>query len=154
VEVKKMLEIYDRPLPGDDIIIRWLNSQHSKNYGAFIPFFGIVRGEDNIEALSFDIYEPLLISWFNSWQEKAKAQDALLLMAHSKNRVPLHKVSFMCGIFSKGRRVALDMIDDFVEDFKKNAPIWKYDIINGEKIYAKNRSVPLVGSGILKTILE
>ena len=41
------------------------------------------------------------------------------------------------------------MIDLFVEDFKAQAPIWKYDLKDGERIYAKERSTPIVGSGLL-----
>jgi hypothetical protein len=36
-----------------------------------------------------------------------------------------------------------------VEDFKSNAPIWKYDVINGERIYAYKRSQAIVGAGLL-----
>jgi molybdopterin synthase catalytic subunit len=56
----------------------------------------------------------------------------------------------MCGVCSPKRRVSLDTIDEFVEDFKSSAPIWKYDLINGDRIYARGRSTPLSGSGILR----
>ena len=35
-------------------------------------------------------------------------------------------------MFTK-RRVALELIDIFVENFKASAPIWKYDLIDGKK---------------------
>ena len=41
------------------------------------------------------------------------------------------------------------LIDEFVEDFKAQAPIWKYDIIKGERIYAEDRSTAIKGSGLL-----
>ncbi|MDR3346354.1 MAG: molybdenum cofactor biosynthesis protein MoaE, partial [Campylobacteraceae bacterium] len=47
-------------------------------------------------------------------------------------------------------RAALELIDEFVEDFKKKAPIWKYDIKNGERVYAKERSTKLLGAGLLE----
>ena len=47
------------------------------------------------------------------------------------------------------RRVALELIDQFVEDFKKSAPIWKYDLIEGKRVYAKERSTQIQGAGIL-----
>ena len=40
-------------------------------------------------------------------------------------------------------------INDFVEDFKANAPIWKYDLKNAQRIYAKDRSQAINGAGIL-----
>jgi molybdopterin synthase catalytic subunit len=45
--------------------------------------------------------------------------------------------------------VALELIEEFVEDFKANAPIWKYDVINGKRIYAEDRSMPMDGAGLL-----
>ena len=47
------------------------------------------------------------------------------------------------------RKVALSLINDFVEDFKANAPIWKYDLKNAQRIYAKDRSQAINGAGIL-----
>lgn len=146
------IEIFDGPIPAEEVCSRWFLSQHKKNFGAFIPFFGIIREEDGISALSFDIYEPLLEKWFADWQEKASEKKALLVMAHSRGDVPLHKVSFMAGIFSVKRRVGLEMIDEFVEDFKANAPIWKYDVIEGKRIYAEERSAKLPYAGLLGTL--
>ena len=71
-------------------------------------------------------------------------------MAHSRGDVLLHESSYIAAIFSPKRRVALEMIESFVEDFKASAPIWKYDLIEGERIYAKDRSTAIAGNGILK----
>ena len=104
---------------------------------------------NDVEALSFDIYKPLLEKWFNSWQEKAHNMGAYICMAHSIGDVPCGKSSFMCGIISSHRKVALSLYAELIEDFKANAPIWKYDVINHKRIYAKERSKALKGSGIL-----
>ena len=64
--------------------------------------------------------------------------------------MPLHQSSYIAAVFSPKRRVALEMIDEFVEDFKASAPIWKYDLIDGNRIYAKDRSTAIAGSGLLK----
>ncbi len=133
----------------EDILSRWYQEEKNSNYGAFIPFVGVVREEDGIEALSFDIYEPMLLNWFKRWEDIAKKRDAKVKMAHSIGDVFIHESSYISAVFSPRRRVALDLIDDFVEDFKANAPIWKYDVINGKRIYAKDRSTPISGSGIL-----
>jgi len=63
-----MLEIYNGPLKVEEILSCWYNKFKDKNYGAFINFVGIVRDENGIDGLSFDIYEPLLKNWFNSWR--------------------------------------------------------------------------------------
>ncbi|MGM0518770.1 MAG: molybdopterin synthase catalytic subunit [Campylobacterota bacterium] len=146
----RSLEIYDGSLPVQKITNKWYEEYKESNYGAIITFVGVVRSENSIDGLSFDIYEPILKSWFNSWQEKAKKQNAIVLMAHSKGDVLNHESSYIAAVCSPKRRVALEMIDEFVEDFKAQAPIWKYDIINNERVYAISRSSKIKGAGILK----
>ncbi len=144
------MELYQGPLDVKAIFGRWLDEEAASNYGAFTPFIGTVREEGGIEALSFDIYEPVLRSWFDAWQEKARARGAKLWMAHSVGDVPVHTSSYMAAVFSPRRRVALELIEEFVEDFKANAPIWKYDVIDGRRIYAEDRSTPMEGAGVLE----
>jgi molybdopterin synthase catalytic subunit len=143
------MELYQGSLDTKEIFGRWLDEESESNYGAYIPFVGTIRAEDGIEALSFDIYEPVLKAWFNAWQEKAKALGAVVKMAHAIGDVPVHTSSYVSAVFSPKRRVALELIDAFVEGFKANAPIWKYDVIDGERIYAEDRSTPMDGSGLL-----
>ena len=144
-----MLELYDGSLNVPELLKRWYEAESQSNYGAYIPFVGTVRSEDGIDGLSFDIYEPILESWFASWQEKAQQKGAVIKMAHSRGDVLLHESSYIAAVFSPKRRVALEFIDEFVEDFKASAPIWKYDLKDGKRIYAKDRSTAIVGSGLL-----
>ncbi len=145
-----MLKLYNGSLPVESILNSWYNLYKSQNYGAFINFVGIVRDENGIDGLSFDIYEPILNSWFDNWQKKANNRGAYLLMAHSRGDVFNHESSYISAVLSPKRRVALELIDEFVEDFKASAPIWKYDIINSKRVYAEDRSTMLKNSGILK----
>jgi molybdopterin synthase catalytic subunit len=145
----RLLELYDGDLPVEKITNAWYDEFRNSNYGAIITFVGVVRDEDNIEGLSFDIYEPILNSWFDAWQEKAKAKNAIVLMAHSRGDVLNHTSSYIAAVCSPKRRVALEMIDEFVEDFKAQAPIWKYDIINGKRQYTLDRSTAIKGAGVL-----
>ncbi len=144
-----MLKLYEGGLDVSTILTQWYKEETNSNYGAFIPFVGTVRSEDGINGLSFDIYEPILESWFKTWQEKAKAKGAIIKMAHSKGDVLLHQSSYIASVFSPKRRVALEFIEEFVEDFKANAPIWKYDLRDGQRVYALERSTAMKGSGIL-----
>jgi molybdopterin synthase catalytic subunit len=143
------LQLFNGNLPVEQITNSWYDDFRLSNFGAIITFVGVVRDEDNIDGLSFDIYEPILQSWFDNWQAKAKEKNAIVLMAHSKGDVLNHTSSYIAGVCSPKRRVALELIDEFVEDFKASAPIWKYDIINGDRIYAKDRSTAIDGAGIL-----
>lgn len=143
------MELYQGALDVKFIFNQWLDEEVTSNYGAFIPFVGTIRAEGGIEALSFDIYEPILEAWFNTWVEKAEKRGAKVKMAHAIGDVPVHSSSYISAVFSPKRRVALELIDEFVEDFKANAPIWKYDVIDGKRIYAEDRSTPMDGSGLL-----
>lgn len=144
-----MLSLYNGPLNVATILREWYEEESRNNYGAYIPFVGTVRSEEGIDGLSFEIYEPILVKWFNEWEEKAKAKGAVIKMAHSRGDVMFHESSYIAAVFSPKRRVALDFIDEFVEDFKASAPIWKYDLKDGRRIYAKDRSTAIKGSGIL-----
>ncbi|MBU1659556.1 molybdenum cofactor biosynthesis protein MoaE [bacterium] len=144
-----MLSIYGSALDVPNILKEWYEEEAHSNYGAFIPFVGTVRSEDGIDGLSFDIYEPILNRWFKSWQDKAELLGATIKMAHSKGDVMLHESSYIAAVFSPKRKVALSLINEFVEDFKACAPIWKYDLKEGKRIYALERSTAIKGSGIL-----
>lgn len=144
-----LLEIYQGALPTYEIYQKWELLAKERNLGAFCVFTGIVREENNIKGLSFDIYKPLLDRWFENWEQKAKNQGVILMMAHSIGDVKNSESSYMSAVLSSQRRAALDMYEDFIEDFKHNAPIWKYDLKDGKRIYAIDRSHCLSGSGIL-----
>ena len=71
-------------------------------------------------------------------------------MAHSRGDVLVHESSYIAAVFSPKRRVALEMIEQFVEDFKASAPIWKYDLKNSQRLYAADRSTAIAGAGMLR----
>jgi molybdopterin synthase catalytic subunit len=144
-----MLELYNGALNVPEIITRWYSEEAEYNYGAYIPFIGTVREEDGIDGLSFDVYEPILNAWFKAWEAKVSPLGAKLKMAHSRGDVLVHESSYIAAVFSPKRRIALETIEKFVEDFKASAPIWKYDLKNGERLYARDRSTPISGAGIL-----
>ena len=143
------VELHQGSLDVEAIFSKWLHEEEQSNYGAYIPFVGTIRAEDGIEALSFDIYEPVLQQWFDNWVKRAEKLGAKVKMAHAIGDVPIHTSSYISAVFSPKRRVALELIDEFVEDFKANAPIWKYDVKEGKRIYAADRSTPMNGSGLL-----
>lgn len=147
--VDNMLELYNGSLEVEKITNAWYDRYRLSNYGAIITFVGVVRDEDSIDGLSFDLYKPILQSWFDRWQEKAKQNNAIVLMAHSIGDVLNHESSYIAAVCSPKRRVALELIDEFVEDFKASAPIWKYDIIQGKREYALERSTQIEGAGLL-----
>lgn len=143
--------LYQGSLDIPKIYSQWYEFSKDKNCGALLTFCGIVREEGGIEALSFDIYEPLLKKWFDEWQKRVKEEGVILLFAHSIGDVKTHESSYLAGVLSKQRKLGLKLINEFVEDFKASASIWKYDVINKQRIYAKERSSKLCGAGLLKS---
>lgn len=143
------LLIFEGALNTTEIYTKWCAFGAENNFGANAIFTGIVRAENDCEGLSFDIYTPLLEQWFNMWCKKAQKCNTYLKMAHSKGDVLNHQSSYMAGVFSSQRRATLGIFEDFIEDFKHNAPIWKYDLKNNQRIYAKERSHHLPHSGLL-----
>ncbi|RDU69630.1 molybdenum cofactor biosynthesis protein MoaE [Helicobacter cholecystus] len=144
-----MLELFNGAVPTSEIYIKWERMARENNFGACCIFTGVVRRENGIDGLSFDIYKPLLKQWFNQWENRAKEKKIIICMAHSIGDVPNGESSYMSAILSSNRKITLELYAEFIEDFKHNAPIWKYDLKNGERIYAKERSYTLKYSGIL-----
>lgn len=68
----KHFTLYQGSLDIPKIYSQWYEFSKDKNCGALLTFCGIVREEGGIEALSFDIYEPLLKKWFDEWQKKSR----------------------------------------------------------------------------------
>jgi molybdopterin synthase catalytic subunit len=132
-----MVEIYKGGLDVVEIFSKWYNL---KKGGMLLTFTGIVRDDGGVDGLSFDIYEPMLNEWFKKWEDK-------VLMAHSVGDVYVGETSFMCGVYSKHREFRL--IEEFVEDFKASAPIWKYDLIDNKRVFASSRSKKLPNAGII-----
>jgi molybdopterin synthase catalytic subunit len=141
-----MLEVFKGGVPVIHTLERWYEEFKLDGFGAMIPFIGIVRPDNGIEGLSFDLYLPMLNEWFKKWQN---IEGVKITMAHSFGDVMVGESSFLCSIFTKHRREGFEYLEKFVEDFKANAPIWKYDLINGKRVFASDRSKKLPGAGIL-----
>ena len=141
-----MVEIFKGGIPVIPTLERWYEEFKFEGYGAMIPFIGIVRAENGIDGLSFDLYLPMLNEWFKKW---ANLPDAKIMMAHSFGDVKVGESSFLCAVFTKHRKEGFKYLEEFVEDFKANAPIWKYDLKEGKRIFVKERAKKLPNAGIL-----
>lgn len=117
----------------------------TQNMGGIASFAGIVRSDGGVEALSFDIDSALLQNWLDTQKKLFQSE---IFMAHSVGDVYVGEVSFFCILAHKHRK-CIEELHTFVQNFKQDAPIWKYDVIEGKKIYAKDRSNPLPHSGLL-----
>ncbi|WP_104750230.1 molybdopterin synthase catalytic subunit [Helicobacter cynogastricus] len=145
-----MLEVFDGALNTARLYSQWGGFCQTQNGGALCVFSGIVRAEGaDFKGLSFDVYLPLLQNWFDAWDQEARALGVALRMAHSRGDVGVGQSSYMAGLISAHRKEALELYARFIEDFKHNAPIWKYELRGDQRLYAHNQSHPLRGSGLL-----
>lgn len=149
-----MLRIINGPLNVIGISSAWKSML--ANEGALCLFEGIVRDDvskggaiDAFRGLSFDIFAPLLTSWFKKYQLKAQQQKVTIFLAHSTGDVLIKETSFIFACASLHRKESLSFYSYFIEEFKTSAPIWKYDLIGNNRIYAQSRSHKLDGAGIL-----
>lgn len=144
-----MLELFDGAIDTQRFNDACNQRAKELNMGAVASFIGVIRQEGSVEVLSFDIHEPLLRSWLQGWESALKERQREVLMYHSKGDVPFGTSSFACAILSRNRKGVFADLEAFVEDFKASAPIWKYDLVAGERVYAKERSSALKHSGLL-----
>ena len=97
-----MFELHNGALSVTQIHKAWFERYKSENLGAMITFCGIVRDENGVEALYFEIYEKLLKAWFDKWCEKVAQDKVVLCFAHAKGEVKIHQSSYFVASFSLG----------------------------------------------------
>ncbi len=98
--------------------------------GALVEFFGIVReteGAEKIPGLHYEAYA--------SMAEKVMREKIALLekkhpcqairIVHRLGLVPVGESAIYVGIQSRHRREGFLFLQDFMDEFKKDVPIWK-----------------------------
>ena len=98
--------------------------------GSLVEFYGIVRateGADKIPALHYEAYA--------SMAEKVMREKIALLekkhpcqairIVHRLGLVPMGESAIYVGIRSKHRREGFFFLQEFMDEFKKDVPIWK-----------------------------
>lgn len=98
--------------------------------GATLVFEGIVRGTEGdreIVALDYEAYEPMATNQLRSLGERLLGEHGLIALHcwHSTGRVGVREVSFRLAIVSRHRREGIDALDSFIDQMKRDVPIWK-----------------------------
>lgn len=98
--------------------------------GARLRFEGIVRGLEegrSIAALDYEVYEPMASRELArvAREEAAKVGARSILVLHSRGRVAVGEVSFVCEVASPHRAEAIAALAAFVDRMKREVPIWK-----------------------------
>lgn len=103
--------------------------------GAVVTFDGRVRGSEVgriLLALDYEAYEPMasrelekLARGLAAKHTAGKARIQAVRVWHSVGRVPVGGCSFRLEVASVHRKEALAFMDEFIDEMKKQVPLWK-----------------------------
>ena len=101
--------------------------------GSRIRFEGIVRRlEDgrSLEAIEYEVYEPMASRQLEAFAREESAGEGILAIQaiHSRGRVAVGEVSFVCEVRSRHRAEGLAALASFIDRLKRDAAIWKRPI--------------------------
>jgi molybdopterin synthase catalytic subunit len=107
----------------------WLKPA-GKETGSLVEFFGLVReteGEGQIGGLQYEAYEAMaeriIREKITHLAEKYPCQ--AIRVVHRLGFVPVGESAIYVGIRSKHRREGFIFLQEFMDEFKKDVPIWK-----------------------------
>jgi molybdopterin synthase catalytic subunit len=98
--------------------------------GAWVEFRGLVRGEEAgraIAALEYEAYAPMALSEIRRViHELAERHPCLgVRVIHRLGVVPVGEAAIYVGVASRHRAEAFAFLAGFMDDLKKDVPIWK-----------------------------
>jgi molybdopterin synthase catalytic subunit len=98
--------------------------------GSLVEFYGIVReteGIGKIAALNYEAYasmaEKVMREKIATLQKKHPCH--AIRIAHRLGSIPKGESAIYVGIQSKHRREGILFLQEFMDEFKKDVPIWK-----------------------------
>jgi molybdopterin synthase catalytic subunit len=102
----------------------------SSETGSLVEFYGIVReteGADKIPALHYEAYasmaEKIMREKIAALEEKYSCQ--AIRIVHRLGTIPKGESAIYVGLQSKHRREGFLFLQEFMDEFKKDVPIWK-----------------------------
>ena len=98
--------------------------------GARVEFSGVVRAEENcqaIQALEYEAYEAMAVHMMRDILEDLGAQHGCLTarVVHRLGRVPVGDVAIWVGVGAVHRGEAFALVTEFMDRLKRDVPIWK-----------------------------
>lgn len=126
------IDILDGPLP--DASAAPVND----GVGAVVRFEGIVRPvEDDqpIRGLNYEAYEPMATNQLHTLAQQVIDRYGVtaVRVEHSRGFVGVGQCSFRLVIMAPHRKEALAAMDRFIDQLKRDVPIWKRPVF-GEQL--------------------
>jgi molybdopterin molybdotransferase len=107
--------------------------------GALVEFRGIVRDKEDgkgISALEYEAYPEMAVREIRRLLETLSVRHPCLAahVVHRVGVVPVGETAIYVGITSAHRAEALALLGEFVDQLKKNVPVWKRRALRPEAI--------------------
>lgn len=124
------IEIVEGPVPRERLSQPSRADDAQEGVGSRVRFEGIVRGVEDgrsLAAIDYDVYEPMAsrlleaIAMAEAGREGVRSITAI----HSRGRVAVGEVSFLCEVRSAHRAEGLEALASFIDRMKRDVPIWK-----------------------------
>lgn len=108
-----------------------------QGHGALLTFEGIARPTENDEpivALDYEAYEPMASNMMRRIGQRLEEELELmgLCVEHSIGRVHAGDRSLRLRIAAIHRKEALQAADRFIDELKRDVPIWKSPVRAGQ----------------------
>ena len=126
-------------------------------HGVWLEFRGVVRGEENsqaIAALEYEAYAEMAERQIRRLLEGINARHPCLMakVIHRVGIVPVGETAIYLGVAAKHRAEAIALVGEFMDGLKKDVPIWKrralpvqssdpHFAVQGESTRAKNAHI-------------
>lgn len=132
--MKTNVTIIDGPLGQADRADR---RDFTAEAGAVVCFEGVVRPTEDgraIAGLTYQTYDPMAQRQLQRLADEASERFDLLGVAarHSRGFVPAGGCSFHLCVAAAHRKAALAAMDWFIDQMKRDAPIWKSPVYAGD----------------------
>ena len=110
--------------------------QSAGAHGAWLEFRGVVRAEENgetISALEYEAYPEMAKGEIRRILEllAAKHPCQAAKVIHRIGVIPTGEVAIYVGIMSPHRGEGLDLLTEFMNQLKRDVPIWKAQALSG-----------------------
>jgi molybdopterin synthase catalytic subunit len=124
------IEIVEGPLLREMLAEPSHDEDALQGVGSRIRFEGIVRGAEDgrsLEAIDYEVYEPMASRMLEAIAHEEASREGVrsVVAIHSRGRVAVGEVSFLCEVRSAHRAEGLAALGSFIDRMKRDAPIWK-----------------------------
>lgn len=102
----------------------------SREVGAAVDFYGVVReteGTEKIAGLFYEAYEPMAVREFERIFAELEARHPIenALVIHRLGEVPVGEASLLVRVAARHRGQALAFCSALIDRMKEDVPIWK-----------------------------